>query len=99
MNSKVAQSLKKYDLLSEERSILSLRAEAKVICTEENVECNIMEAPCLFNIKKDPCERKNLANDPAYSDIFQDLKNRLDSAVGRIAKARNKAAGKPVIFI
>ncbi|XP_043483335.1 arylsulfatase B-like isoform X2 [Leptopilina heterotoma] len=44
--------------------IIKLRNDAEVICNvkkEDEVTCNPIEAPCLFNIKEDPCERINLA--------------------------------------
>ncbi|XP_051172962.1 arylsulfatase B-like isoform X2 [Leptopilina boulardi] len=44
--------------------IIRLRGDAEIICNirkEDEVTCNPIEAPCLFNIKEDPCERINLA--------------------------------------
>ncbi|XP_034183230.2 arylsulfatase B isoform X1 [Osmia lignaria lignaria] len=44
--------------------LLELRNNARIRCNvkEENkIPCNPTEAPCLFNIEKDPCEMVNLA--------------------------------------
>lgn len=44
-----------------------LRTKAILNCGEKNddetshAKCNPMESPCLFNIREDPCERLNLA--------------------------------------
>ncbi|XP_034251455.1 arylsulfatase B-like [Thrips palmi] len=60
---------------------LRLRAEAEVQCPDladkEAVACNPMEAPCLFNIRADPCERVNLA--AARPQVLQSL----EEALGR----------------
>lgn len=55
--------------LIDENLIDQLRNQATVKCTlphpEDQLEqnkCNLMESPCLFNIKDDPCERMNLAS-------------------------------------
>jgi len=49
--------------------IQTLRNEAEVICDSlsayapvERSECKPLIAPCLFNIKNDPCEQHNLAD-------------------------------------
>lgn len=44
-----------------------LRQEAEVRCektetSEEISPCKPLKEPCLFNIQRDPCERRNLAN-------------------------------------
>jgi hypothetical protein len=94
INSKVAQALKKFAPLLREEDIKDLRDRAKTTCSGEIVSCSILQESCLFNIKNDPCERVNLARDPAYASIFQDLKNRLAEVVTRVAPSRNLPAGK-----
>ena len=51
-------------------ALLRLRSEAEVRCPpfedrdgaeDKSTECKPMEAPCLFNLREDPCERVNLA--------------------------------------
>lgn len=54
--------------LIDEAKIDKLRNEATIKCTREPEEleqynCNLLETPCLFNIKEDPCETKNLVRD------------------------------------
>lgn len=94
INSKVAKSLKKGGPTLKERDVLALRTKAKITCPDQYVTCNILEEQCLYNIKNDPCERNNLARDPAYAGILQDLKERLASSVSRVAASRNKPGGK-----
>jgi hypothetical protein len=94
INCKVAQSLKKFSPLLTEGDIQKLRDGAKTTCPDEIVSCSILEESCLFNIKTDPCERVNLARDPAYATIFVDLKNKLSEVLTRVAPSRNKPGGK-----
>lgn len=58
---------------------LRLRAEAEVVCPDvadkEAVVCNPGEAPCLFNVRTDPCERVNLA--AARPQVLQSLEEAL----------------------
>lgn len=55
--------------LIDENLIENLRNQATVKCKALNPEdqleqnkCNLLESPCLFNIKEDPCERINRAS-------------------------------------
>lgn len=55
--------------LIDENVIDKLRDQAVIRCKPHNSEdqleqnkCNLLESPCLFNIKDDPCERNNLAS-------------------------------------
>lgn len=57
-------------------TIQALRNEAEVICDSVSLytqaaraECKPLIAPCLFNIKNDPCEQNNLAD--MYPEILQ----------------------------
>lgn len=98
INSQVAQNLKNVGPVLKEREVLALREQARTTCPDEYVSCSILQESCLYNIKDDPCERKNLARDPAYAGILQDLRARLADAVARVAPSRNKPAGK-IFFI
>ncbi|KAJ8963944.1 hypothetical protein NQ314_005275 [Rhamnusium bicolor] len=55
--------------LINDETIEKLRDDATIKCQElnykdqlEHTKCNLLESPCLFNIKEDPCERVNLAS-------------------------------------
>lgn len=65
-------SIKQLKLLSE-TAVASLRHQAEVHCNQNNgftflsntsseTACRPREAPCLFNIRDDPCETTNLAH-------------------------------------
>lgn len=42
--------------------IINLRNKARVDCGKvEPIDCKPLEAPCLFKINEDPCEKRNLA--------------------------------------
>jgi hypothetical protein len=50
-------------------AIQTLRNEAEVVCDSvssytqaSRAECKPLIAPCLFNIKNDPCEQNNMAD-------------------------------------
>ncbi|KAK4886995.1 hypothetical protein RN001_003266 [Aquatica leii] len=68
--------------IATESTIKSLRGKAEINCPkykEDNVSatvCKPLNAPCLFNIEKDPCEKNNLAQE--YPNILNDLQSRLD---------------------
>lgn len=56
-------------------TISRLRQEATITCPEVNHElqsneCNLMKAPCLFNITHDPCERINLAQEKPIEMLY-----------------------------
>ncbi|XP_054266115.1 arylsulfatase B-like [Macrosteles quadrilineatus] len=52
-------------------TVLTLRQQAQLTCSATVVECRPREAPCLFNIKEDPCERLNLAE--ARPEVLADM--------------------------
>lgn len=59
----IISTQKKHRLTVEK--ILELRQQAKVNCgngVKKNL-CDLTKAPCLFNIKDDPCEENNLATE------------------------------------
>ncbi|XP_014227795.1 arylsulfatase B-like isoform X1 [Trichogramma pretiosum] len=58
------RQLGQQDLLSA-RELLDIRARAIVRCGEppkdQKLACDPVKAPCLFNLREDPCEQRNLA--------------------------------------
>lgn len=91
LNSKVALNLKKFGGSLNEKKINEIRNELKVECNnQEEIPCDIMNKRCLFKILEDPCEKKNLAEDPQYAEILQDLVTRLESTLTKVAQPRNK---------
>ncbi|XP_055385575.1 arylsulfatase B-like [Condylostylus longicornis] len=58
------------------RSQLSIKCNLrKKISNNSTFECEPLKAPCLFNIKSDPCEMYNLAKLPKYQGILESMKN------------------------
>ncbi|XP_058788987.1 arylsulfatase B-like isoform X2 [Phymastichus coffea] len=70
-------NLSSAELLTAE-DVLRLRAAATLHCrvpANETIACNPKQAPCLFNVREDPCERRNLA--ASRPIILAHLENRL----------------------
>lgn len=64
--------------------ISMMRSSAVINCTNLVIDenCNPRKAPCLFNIKDDPCETKNLAEkNPILLASIQDLVNKYQLTV------------------
>lgn len=75
----------------------AMRADATIGClgvpepTDEDGDhsrCRPLEAPCLFNVVEDPCERRNLAN--VRPDVLLDMRQRLAEFVRSAAEPRNR---------
>nr|UNO37566.1 sulf4-like protein [Psylliodes hospes] len=79
----------------DQNDIETLRTQATVNCEpfdfedqlEEN-KCNLLQSPCLFNIREDPCERVNLAS--ARPNIVRNLEQLLLDYRKHIVPALNK---------
>ncbi|XP_033099224.1 arylsulfatase J-like isoform X2 [Anneissia japonica] len=56
--------------------------------TNASTNCQPFKAPCLFNIKLDPCEYNNVAD--IYPDITSEMKARLDEILPTVVPAANK---------
>lgn len=74
INSPAGQALAKYSLSNMSPSTIEdHRRKALITCNnvpipaEKKFQCFPMEAPCLFNIVDDPCERRNLASLKPYT--------------------------------
>ncbi|RZF37524.1 hypothetical protein LSTR_LSTR008562 [Laodelphax striatellus] len=56
--------------------ILSIRNEAEVKCTNKDSKpCHPLQAPCLFNITDDPCEKNNVAD--SFPEILAQISEQL----------------------
>lgn len=91
LNSKSAVAIKKLGLMPNENKIMDLRKEATVSCPTNISEkkCNSIKEPCLYNIKNDPCEIHNLAEE--LPEILQDLINQLEEINKTSMEPGNKA--------
>ncbi|XP_077289818.1 arylsulfatase B-like [Arctopsyche grandis] len=75
IKSKSGKALNKLNEVPEPIEISKIRQQALVNCSiiEKPIECNPFISPCLFNIKEDPCEFRNLAFHHQYEPILNDL--------------------------
>lgn len=55
----------------------ALRRGAMLTCSQTPLECRPREAACLFNIKEDPCERRNMA------DLRPDILSHMEDLLSR----------------
>lgn len=65
LQSNASQAIKEVATIANKKTILKLRNESEISCgpKPKNVPaCKPKEAPCLFNIRDDPCEYYNLAD-------------------------------------
>lgn len=95
LSSKVALNLKTLENPLNSEKINELRKSLKISCNgKEEVTCDLSKNRCLFKIDEDPCEQKNLAEDPQYSDVLKDMLNRLDTAMSKVVITRKAPGGK-----
>ncbi|XP_075214338.1 arylsulfatase B-like [Lycorma delicatula] len=78
--------------LLQEETVLHLRQQAEITCletnqTRTNIECRPNIAPCLFNIRDDPCEQVNFAEDQPL--VLQSLEESLLRYRATVVKPRN----------
>lgn len=77
--------------LLDSETILRIRRQAEITCPTVNVsesqECKPLEAPCVFNIKEDPCERVNVAQDNL--EVLENLQRLVEKYRKTAVKPRN----------
>uniref|UniRef100_A0A336MIA9 CSON000254 protein n=1 Tax=Culicoides sonorensis TaxID=179676 RepID=A0A336MIA9_CULSO len=75
--SHAGSALHSLGLLPDDNKIRELRLNADINCSNitSTSHCNPLEAPCLFNVVSDPCERHNLAK--LYPTILNAILDRL----------------------
>jgi arylsulfatase B len=91
LNSKAAKALKKFGKL-DSTTVATLRAGAKVECGGVKTECNLMKAPCLFDIMKDPCEENNLAS--THPKEMKSIRKTFDKRLKNVVPSRFQESGK-----
>lgn len=77
--------------LSHEK-IEELRTLAKIQCMKADGKknpCDLLRAPCVFDLKNDPCEENNLAETDPY--LLQSLTFKLQTAIKDIVPSRRKS--------
>lgn len=94
LNSKVALNLKTNQHSLNDERINEIRNLLKISCNDkEEVTCDLSKNQCLFKIDEDPCERKNLAEDPQYADVLKDMLTKLNTAMSKVVPPRNAPRG------
>ncbi|KAL1116272.1 hypothetical protein AAG570_005767 [Ranatra chinensis] len=75
--------------LLNETTMLTLRQQAELSCQQNvtEVECRPLVAPCLFNLRDDPCERVNLA--ASNPTVVADMEQLLSKYRSTIVPAKN----------
>lgn len=70
---------------------LRIRRDAEIKCPQVNVtdsqKCKPLEFPCVFNIKVDPCERVNIAQE--HPDMLENLQRLVEMYRKTAVKPRN----------
>ncbi|XP_028173731.1 arylsulfatase B [Ostrinia furnacalis] len=90
LKSPAGQAINKLGLMPDKDKIRQLREEATVNCNASIVPitCKPLVAPCLFNIKEDPCEQRNLAEEEP--EILERLLKELSEANQTAVPPNNK---------
>lgn len=91
-NSKAAKALRNFHETLTSASIKELRSNLKVECAGIKHECNLLEAPCLFDIQNDPCEENNLA--AANPVMMEEMTKTFNERLKTLVPARRKTRGK-----
>ncbi|CAK1544758.1 unnamed protein product [Leptosia nina] len=77
LSSAAGRAIAELGMMPTEEEILKLREASIINCQEvEPISCRPLEAPCLFNIEEDACERRNLAG--LEPEVLQRLLQELD---------------------
>ncbi|CAG9792195.1 unnamed protein product [Diatraea saccharalis] len=89
MQSTAARAIAKLGLMPDKNKIMSIRDAASVKCSNDSVIiCKPLEAPCLFNIKEDPCELRNLAE--SEPEILHKMLTELSEVNRTVVPPNNK---------
>jgi hypothetical protein len=90
LNSSAGKALGTWKRFLNAPIISKLRSNAILKCASktEKRECNLLKAPCLFDISKDPCEENNLAD--VNQTVLIDMQNRFSEKLKNAAQSRRK---------
>ncbi|KAJ8727197.1 hypothetical protein PYW08_015594 [Mythimna loreyi] len=88
--SKSAEAIKTIAKLPDQDKITSLREASTIKCDNSIpiTPCKPLEAPCLFDISTDPCERRNMAEEKP--EILQELLSELEKVNATAVPPINK---------
>ncbi|XP_055907085.1 arylsulfatase B [Eupeodes corollae] len=96
-NCPTGKALSSIKMMPTEERIVQLRRSASVMCNSNDISktypmketsCEPLKAPCLFNIKHDPCEQLNLAE--RYPNILNALLVQLEALNATAVPPGNK---------
>lgn len=92
INSVSGVAIQKLGIMPKTNKIIELREQATLTCpnTITKKNCDSTKAPCLYNIKKDPCELHNLAEE--LPDMLKELLEKMET----IKKTAVPASNKPI---
>uniref|UniRef100_A0A1B6C3U6 Uncharacterized protein n=2 Tax=Clastoptera arizonana TaxID=38151 RepID=A0A1B6C3U6_9HEMI len=98
LNSEVSMAFKSTgQVLTSDTGIQVLREQTRVMCKEHKKEtgkmypkCSPLKKPCVFNIRKDPCEMRNLFEELKDTGVVKDLENRLHRLRRTMKPANNQ---------
>ncbi|XP_068084877.1 arylsulfatase B [Anabrus simplex] len=92
---------KAFKMVIDAENLLQIREEATVRCSdsdpESSVPCKPQLTPCLFDVVRDPCERRNLYR-REYSRFFETQISRYRSGAVRPANARADHRANPRLW-
>lgn len=83
---------KAFDLKLDQQKINHFRKIIQINCTSAKMKnsCDLMKAPCLFDLSVDPCEENNLAD--INLELLIDMKARFDIQMTFVADSRRKTS-------
>lgn len=79
---------KALDLKLDQQKINHFRNIVQINCTSAQMKnsCDLMKAPCLFDLSVDPCEENNLAD--KHLELLIDMKTRFDYQMTFVVESR-----------
>lgn len=97
LRSKTAKLLKQFNKNVHATHVQKSRENAKVKCSGIKNECNLMKAPCLFNIIEDPCEENNLAE--SNPEMMKMMKEIFEKRLKTVVPSRFRESGSSFKYL